>query len=451
MSQFLPGINIPQAIQNPSNVDKAFHGRKKIRYAHRDQIEFKVECLDNLIPEDHRARDVWEFASKLDFSEFKNEIRVPEGCRGAATIDPQILTALWLYALLDGICSARHIARLCLEHHAYMWICGGVSINYHTLSDFRSSGGNKFRTLLQESIALIWKAGIFNPDTVAQDGTRVKANAGFNQFRTEKTLKQYLEEANQHLESLEKELAQNPSAASKREKSARQRAAAERKERIESAIDELLAHREIREASSKENHNAFTQEDKENMRASMTDPEARKMKMGDGGYRLAYNVQLATATDKKVILGVSVGNTLDPGTLSPMMKEVEANLTKIGCPTPLHWLADSAYANKKDVQKAEDEFPNITLYSPPTTTKKGEDPLNLRKGDNAAMISLKNRMREEESKKLYGKRCETSEFVNAVAKNNGMQEFLVRGMEKVLNMALLYAVVNNMMVFLRNI
>ena len=450
VSQLLLNMNIPDATQDDFSEKKPFQGRKKIRYACRDQVTFDVKSLDDLIPEDHRARDVWEYTSQLDFSEFRNEIQVPEGGRGAASIDPQILITLWLYALLNGICSARLIARLSQEHHAYIWICGGVSLNYHTLSDFRTQGGDKFRTLLQESIALIWRTGVFQPDTAAQDGTRVKANAGFTNFRREKTLSQYIEEANQHIKNLEKEIAKDPSAPHRRGNSAKQRAATERKVRIEKAQEELKAYRKERIISSKENHNKFSEEDQENMRVSITDPEARKMKMGDGGYRLAYNVQFATETNKKVVLGVDVVNTQDPGTLSPMMHEVEQNLNKIGCPMVSNWLADSAYANKKDMQKAEADFPNVTFYSPPTTTKKGADPLAPRKDDNAAMINLKNRMKSEKGKAAYAKRSETAEFVNAVAKNRGMGEFLVRGLNKVKNMALLYAVAHNMTIFLNN-
>jgi transposase len=49
--------------------------------------------------------------------------------------------SLWLYATLQGVGSARARARLCEAHDAYRWLCGGVRVNHHTLSDFRVGQG----------------------------------------------------------------------------------------------------------------------------------------------------------------------------------------------------------------------------------------------------------------------------------------------------------------------
>lgn len=425
-------------------------GRKSIRYAVRNQVQFTVASLDDLIPEEHRVRDVWEFVSQLDISHFHDKIKVLEDCGGPATADPRILLALWLYAMLEGIASARHIARLCKEHYAYIWLCGGVTINYHSLSDFRTKNIEGFRKLLQESIALMWRSGIFNPDEIAQDGTRVKANAGFSLYRTEKTLDVYLKEAKEHIKRLEEEIAVNPSALSHREKSAKKRAANERLARVTKAKEELKAYKEERILSSKKNHNKLSDEDLKGMRGSITDPECRKMKMGDGGFRLAYNVQFATSTNKKVILGVDVVNTLDPGTLVPMMQQVQETLKEIGCLMPSKWLVDSAYANNEDMEKAGNYFPNTKIYSTPTSTQKDVDPFEPRKNDRPAMAELRKRMKSDVAKAIYKKRGSTAEFSNAVTKTRGMAEFLIRGITKVTHMALLYAVAHNMMVYFRN-
>lgn len=323
MSQLLFDIQVSDNSKIPSNENLSSLGRKSIRSPKRDQVEFSVACIDDLLPAEHRARDVWEYVSSLDLSTFQSDIKIMEGNAGPRTADPRILLALWLFGMLEGIASARHIARLCTMHHAYIWICGGVTVNYHSLSDFRTNHSDKFRLLLQESIALMWNAGIFKPEVAAQDGTRVKANAGGNSLRRQPTLTQYLKEAEEYLDQLDKELAANPAAATLREKSAQQRAARERKERLEQAHSEMTNYKEERIKSSKKNHNSLSQKDIDDMKTSTTDPECRKMKMGDGGYRPAYNVQFATSTDKKIILGVHVVNTLDPGTLAPMMQMVK--------------------------------------------------------------------------------------------------------------------------------
>lgn len=451
MSQILFDLPFPDNSSDIANQNVDSEKIKKsLHRASRSQIEFRISSLDEIIPEDHLARDVWDFTSKLDFSDFLDEIKIPDGCGGPRTKDPRVLMTLWLFAALEGIYSARHIDRLCKEHHAYIWICGGVPMNYHSLSDFRTRGADKFRLLLQQSIAVIWKLGIWSPETIAQDGTRVKANAGLGLFKRSPTLDKYLEDANQLIAKLEKELAENPNAFSAREKAAKQRAANERKERVEKAQVELEKYRSARTASAKVHRHSFSQKDRENLRVSTVDPECRKMKMGDGGFRAAFNVQFATSTDKKVIVGVDVVNTLDPATLAPMMQQVSQTFEKIGCPPPKDWLGDSAYANKKDAAEAEEAFPNITLHSPPVSNDSC-DALSPRDTDNEAMAKLRKRMATEEAVTKYKERGSTAEFANASTKNHGMKQFLVRGLEKATQAALLFAITHNMMVYFRNV
>lgn len=422
-------------------------GNKSIRYPNRNQVEVRIHSLDELIPEDHRVRDVWEFVCKMDLSAFTNEIKVMDGCPGPRTIAPQVLLALWLFAMLERVNSARHIDRLCKEHHAYIWLCGGLSVNYHTLSDFRAQGGEVFRKVLQESIATLWHTGIFSVNETAQDGTRIKANAGARSMRRAPSLQQCLVEAKRYIKQLEIELEENPSASSSRQRAAKERAAKERKERLERAQAELEKHKAHRIRSGKENHKRPTKQELEEIRISTTDPECRKMRMGDGGFRPAYNVQFATTTDKKVIVGVDVVATLDPGTLSPMLQQVKENLAKVGCPLPKRHLADSAYSQKNDVTKMVEQHSDIDLYATPPSN--GTYDLFLpRKTDSEAMKKLRERMKTAEAQEIYKKRASTAEFVNARTKNYGMSEVLVRGLSKVLNMALLYAVAHNLMTYM---
>lgn len=446
MNQLLLDLNVPEHPENDYKKKEHHVGKKSIRTPNRQQIEFRIEALDELVSPDHRVREIWDYVCDLDLKLFYNKIKISEGSGGPRTTDPKVLLCLWLYAILEGIISARRIADLSKMHHAYIWICGGVSVNYHTLSDFRTQHEDNFRLLLQESIAVMWKTGKFNPKKVAQDGTRIKADAGTSSARREPTIQQYLTEAEEYIQALEKEITANPNASSLREKAAKQRAARERKERLEQAQKEMEQYKQDRKQSAKKNHNYLSEKEVEDTRVSITDPECRKMRMGDGGFRLAYNVQFATSTDKKVIVGVDVVNTLDPGTIGPMMTKVKDTLTNIGCPMPTQWLADSAYANKEDANEIESKFINTKLYSPPTGNGK-VDALTPRKTDNAAMINLRKRMSQEESQIIYKDRSETAEFANAVAKNRGMGKMPVRGLCKVTNMALLYAIAHNMLMY----
>lgn len=447
MNQLSFDLNILESSTKSFNEDKLNPSSKSIRTSNRNQIEFRIGTVDDLIPATHRARAVWNYICSLNLEPFYAKIKVAKGHKGPRTVDPRVLLALWLYALLEGVISARRIAELSKMHYAYIWICGGVSINYHTLSDFRTQQPDLFQRLLEESIAIMWKTGEFNPLIVAQDGTRIKADAGSSSLKKDSTIEKYLIEANTYLKALEKEHIANPGAFNLREKEAQKKAVRDKQNRLEQAQAEMGEYKKSRAELAKKNHNKLSEKEIAETKVSITDPESRKMKMGDGGFRLAYNIQFATSVHKKVILGVNVVNTLDPGTLGPMMNQVKKTLAAIGCPMPNKWLADSAYANKSDAEIAEKAFDKTILYSPPP--RNGNlDEFTPRNADNTAMINLRKRMSEEESQIIYKERAPTAEFANAVAKNRGMGKSLVRGLNKVWSMSLLYAIAHNMTVYL---
>jgi transposase len=111
----------------------------RLRRADRRQVVKRPASLDSLLPDGHRARVAWEFAQGVDLSPLYADTRSVDRRTGRDATDPQILLALWLHATLEGVGSARQLARLCEEHVAYQWICGGMSMNHHSLSDFRAA------------------------------------------------------------------------------------------------------------------------------------------------------------------------------------------------------------------------------------------------------------------------------------------------------------------------
>ena len=167
--------------------------------------------------------------------------------------------------------------RLTTRDLPYMWICGEVSVNYHMLADFRTGHPVFLDELLTDTIATLMHQGVVTLQKVGQDGMRVRANAGNGSFRREKTLKKCREEAARQVQKLRDESEdESASDASKaRRKAAQERAARERLERVNAALEnlaELQEHKEKRKKGS--GHKA---------RSSMTDPEARNMKMANGG------------------------------------------------------------------------------------------------------------------------------------------------------------------------
>ncbi len=405
-------------------------GPRRLRHAVRDQIEFQECSLDDLLSEEHEARIIWDYVCGLDLSELRARIQAVEGGPGQAPADPRILLALWLYATLRAVGSARELNRLCGEHVAYRWICGGVSMNYHTLSDFRTAHVELLDRLLSESVATLMAEGLVTLDRVAQDGMKVRASAGAASFRRQPTLEEALAAAEEQLAKLKQELAADPAASKTRQQAARQRAAEERAARVRAALEQLP---QIAEGKKPK--------DRDKARASTTDAEARVMKMGDGGFRPAFNVQLATATDSQIITGVEVTNSGgDQGQLAPMVQQHHERYEQV----PDEALVDGGFVKKEDIEKVERD--GTTVYAPVQKSKDPQrDPHTPREDDSPEVAAWRQRMATDEAKIIYRQRAATAECVNALARNRGLQRFLVRGLRKVKAVALWYALVHNVM------
>jgi len=407
-------------------------GRPRVQRANRQQVVMRTVALDALLAEDHQARLVWEYVEGLDLSGLYEQVRAVDGHAGRDAIDPKILMALWLYATLNGVGSARQLDRLCGNHVAYQWICGDVSVNYHTLSDFRTAHTEFLDQLLTHGVATLIHQDLVTLDRVAQDGMRVRANAGASSFRRRKTLEECQSEAQEQVELLRDELQADPGASSQRQQAARRRAARERSERIRQALGELP------EVESKKKAG-----DRDKARASTTDPEARVMKMADGGFRPAHNVQLATDTESQVITGVDVVNTgSDQGQMSPM---VERHQDRYGR-APDEVLVDGGYAKHEEIEKVSSPENGTVVYAPvPKPKKDDRDPHVPRPGDSEVIAGWRKRMGTPEAKDIYKQRASTAECVNAITRNRGLRQFLVRGLAKVRAVVLWFALAHNLM------
>jgi transposase len=183
---------------------QARRGTPRLRVPQRNQVEMRWASLDELIEFDHPVRTIWTAVCALDFRLWLGVIKAVEGEPGRDATDPRLLAALWIYATLEGIGSARELERLCEKHWAYQWLCGGVSVNHHMLSDFRSKGGEKWDALLTEIVASLLSENLVTMKRVAQDGMRVEANANEKTFRRRPRLEQFLEDARRQVETLRK-------------------------------------------------------------------------------------------------------------------------------------------------------------------------------------------------------------------------------------------------------
>jgi transposase len=402
----------------------------------RSQLELRATDLEGLLPEDHRARAVWDFVEGLDLSALYERIESVEGHAGRPAIDPGILLALWIYATAEGVGSARALERLCAQHDAYRWICGGVAVSAHTLSDFRVAHGAVLDALLTQSVAQLMAEGLVDLRRVAQDGVRVRASAGAASFRRRRRLRAFLREAGEQVERLRRELDEDPAATSRREAAARERAARERKRRVQQALAEMGREEERRSQRGR----SRPREQKKESRVSTTDPEARVMRMADGGFRPAYNGQLATDAGSQIILGVDVtAQGSDSGHVEPMCAQIER---RYGAP-PESMLVDGGFLSLEDIDCVERG--GCRVYAPPMQRPRDPQSRDRRRGrhDTPATARWRRRMATPGAKQVYRLRGATSECVNAIARNRGLQQFRVRGLKKARAVLLWYALAHN--------
>jgi transposase len=397
--------------------------------ANREQMRMVVLDLEQLLPQEHQARAVWAFVERLDLRGFYDAIRSREGKAGRPAVDPRIYLALWIEAMLDGVGSARKVAHLCQYHLAYQWICGGVAINYHSLSDFRNLSADLLKGLLKQSVEKLIRVGAVQIKQVSQDGMKVRAAAGASSFRTRGKLEQM---ARQQVETLAREIEDESGASDQREQRARTDADQDREERIKRALEEM----DDAEARKRSNNG----KKKTEARTSITDPEARVMKMPDGGYRPAFNVHIATDVESLVVLAVEVNNEgTDLHAMLPLAEQIESEYQV----RPDEWLADGGCTSVDNIEKMSKRGCKVIA---PVRQRANPDrkPSDPRPGDSEAILEWRARMETDQAKEAYKRRGATSECVNAHLRNQGLLRFLVRGTKKALAVALMHAIASNM-------
>jgi transposase len=418
-------------------------GAPRVLTAQRDQIALRPVDLEATVGPEHAVRNVWAFVERLDLSALYAEIGSVEGSPGRPAIDPKILMTLWLYATVDAVGSAREIERLTETHDAYRWICGGVNVNHHTLSDFRCARVDVLDELLSESVAVLVNKGLVKLDRVAQDGMRVRASAGAGSFRRRTTLELCLKQARAQVQALKGEIDADPNASNRRRRAARERAAKEREARLAQALEQLaeVEKQKKKAVAKKQNETEEQYRKRSEPRASSTDAQARVMKMADGGFRPAYNVQLASTPASQIIVGVEVNNCgSDGGQLFPMLEQVQQRYQQ----RPAEWLADGGFASDADIEDAHRV--GITVYAPVRHPRNSSrDPYVPLPDDSEALAQWRQRMGSEAAKEIYKQRAATAECVNAIARGRGLNQFLVRGLNKVKAVALWYALAHNLM------
>lgn len=406
----------------------------------RAQLHWDLVDLEALLPRDHRARVVWAFVERLDMAPLYAKVKAREAGPGRPAIDPALLLALWLYATLEGVGSARLLARLCRSDVAYRWLCGQVSVNYHALADFRVEHSELLDRWLTDSVAAMAASGLFRLEEIAVDGTKLRAAAGRGSFRTDAGLAAYEAAAARRIARLKSEIEADPGAheAARRAALVRAERAAEARARLES----LQAEREKRA----ETH-AEEEAEKGEPKASTTDPEARLMHFPDGGLRPGYNLQLACIPQVDVIVAVmTTDRRNDSGLAGPM---VEAIAERYGA-APERLLVDTKYATQQDIIALSARPAGaVCVYTPPPPLKADATPESQRKREwrwrrePPALQEWRARMASPEGRAAMRRRRHI-ETVNGIVKNRGLDRLALRGRLKAQCQALIHALAHNL-------
>lgn len=397
----------------------------------RTQYEFRDMCLDELVAENHQVRLVWDYVCSLDLTLFCKDYKAIGDNAGRNATDPRILLTAWLYATIDGISSGRRLARVCERDAVYMWICGHVGVNYNMLNEFRVNHQAALQDLMTQTIAALHYHQLIDFKRVSQDGIRVRANAGKSSFRKKEALEALSSEIDQEVRKILTADDSEQSDSDKRTQAARKHAAEDKQRRIREALethDELSKQREKRKKG-----------EGEKTRTSTTDPEARNMKMADGGFRPAFNIQAATLNDSRIVVAVEATNEgTDSGQMEPMLDAIEEQHGH----RPKEILADGGFNSREDVTAVEAS--GTTLYSPTRKRRTEEaDSSERRPGDSDEVADWRKRMQTDEAKEIYKERCSTAEFTFARFRNQGLQQLPVRGLVKAKTIALWHALTHN--------
>jgi transposase len=426
-------------------------GGLRLRKPERRQVAMVMQCADDLVRALHPVRTVMGVVEKLDVSGFCEPIRARAGIAGRDATDPRLLVGLWLYGCVRGIGSARELARRCKESAPFRWLCGGVSVNHRMLSDFRTDHGDALDDLFTQVLVSLVDKKLVRVSRISQDGVRVRVSAGSSSFRREERLQQLLVQAQQQVLELRKQL-ESPAqsaAMTARQKAARKRAAESRQQRLEQAIAQLpeVKQKQAEAAQRAGQGKCGDQIRARQPRVSTTDAATRVMKMANGGYNPAVNVQLATDTESRAILGVEVSNegSDSAGLSEPMRQQVEQ---RTGGKVEQH-LVDGGYLRTEDIVEAHQQ--RVELFVPPKPARNPQNrgrELEQKSGDSEAIRAWKQRMASQEGQKIYKERAATSETVNADLRTyRGLVPLTVRGLEKITCVALWCALAHNLMHF----
>jgi transposase len=398
--------------------------------------------LESQLPEDHRARVVWAFVEGLDLSAFYARIKARDDVAGRPATDPRVLLAVWLYATLEGIGSARAIDRLCRRHAAYRWLCGGAPVNHDLLAEFRRDNGAPLDGLLTQSLTGLIAEKLITLEELTIDGTKVRAHAGRGSLSRRQRLQKIKQAVAARVAALKSELDKDPAEPERRRQKRALQAAEERARRVERARQKLTEL--AQEKAARAETHATEEAQKGDPKVSVSDPEVRLMRLADGATAPAWNVQVATSNGFIISIDPT-DRRRDSGLAPGVIQSVVLRCGRV----PQRVLADTTAMTRQDIAGLAERYPDLTVFSPPPQERKDVKAETLRtrlwkrRREPPALQAWRARMASAEGQQTYRRR-KLTERLHGIIKNRGMSRFLVHGREKVRAVCLLQALALNL-------
>jgi transposase len=420
-------------------------GKARVVGANRTQLAWDLVDPEAWLAPDHRARMVVGFVETLDLRQLYDKVKSREGTAGRPAADPVVLFALWLLATMDGVGSARELDRLTHQDLAYRWVACGVPVNYHGLADFRVAHADVLDDLLTRTLAAFLAEGLFDADEIVIDGTKIKASAGKSSYKRALRLDEAERAVKARVCALKAEVDADPAASSKRTQAARERALRETQDRVAKARAKLAEIDAEKKARAKRSPKEVAEQ--KEATASLTDPEARRMRCADGAVRASYNVQIAATTDHGFVTAIlATGRRNDSGLVRPMLEASEQRLGR----KAKRVLADTGYALADDISAlAIRAAAPVGVYIHPPKDREDVKPQTLlkrqrdREKEPQVIKDWRQQMTTNEAETMM-KRRSRIERVNANLKNRGFGTLLVRGLVGVQAVALWHALAHNL-------
>lgn len=298
----------------------------------RTQLFLRTVDVESLIAEDHPARAIWIFVGRLDLSPFSEEQRAVEGNAGRSAISPHLLLSIWIYSYTRGVSSARQISREMEHEPGLQWLSGMEVVNHHTLSDFRVAHGSALQNLMEQVLGVLFSEGLVSLRRVTQDGTKIRAQASKRSFLDRTRLQQCLAIAKRHIAQVD---ASGIDDLSQRQRASHCRIQRKRETRLQSALEALnLLERAKKQSERKPVH------------VSVSDPEARFMRHGDGAITPSYNVQFTTDAAQGLVVGVAISQASNDAKELPLAMD---RFRKQYGAYPAQVVADGDFTNHESV------------------------------------------------------------------------------------------------------